>query len=287
MHNLLLHPTTAHQYKALVNSKPHAVLISGNSGSGKKTIAGELVCEILGIKDLENAAYLLNISPEKDSIGVESIRTIKDFLSRKTTGNAQIRRVILITDGHTMTSEAQNALLKSLEEPPEDAMVIVTTNDITALKPTIRSRTQQLLVLSVDQASAEKYFESAGYKLADIQAAYYMSEGRMGLLTALLEQSQDHELVAAVNSAKEILRMTTYERLLKVDELSKQKETCGLLLQGLERVILSGLRQAAVKQNQESVKRFYGLSKSVQSAQHSLSDSGNTKLVFTNLFLQM
>lgn len=291
MEQLLLHPTSAHQLKALQQSLPHAILISGADGVGKDTIAQQFVLQVFGSKAGVNNAGLLHItqesSPEIVGIGIGDVRTIRDFLNRKTTGTAQIRRIVLIASAHTMTSEAQNALLKTLEEPPADTMVILTANDPTALKQTIRSRTQQLLVMPVNQFEAEAYFTKAGYKTDAVQTAYYMSEGRVGLLKALLEDAKEHPLVGAIAEAKDILKMTSYERLLLVDGLSKDKEHLTLVLQGLERVVMSGLRQSADKNNAPAVKRFYHVSKHIQEAQEALSKSGNAKLVLTDLLLNV
>lgn len=286
MEDLLLHPTTAHQLKALLQAQPHAILISGSTGTGKHAIAQQFVAQILGPETINNP-YILHISPETNGVSIEEIRKIRNFLNRKTSGKAKIRRIVLVTDSHTMTSEAQNALLKTLEEPPADTMVILTASDPTALKQTIRSRSQQLLVLPVSQESAEAYFKTAGYQNQDIQTAYYMSDGRVGLLKALLEGAGDHELVGAIAQAKELLKMPVYERLVQVDGLSKEKDHVALLMQGLERVVLSGLRQSADKKSEAAVKKFYHLSKSIQRAQEALGKNGNAKLVLTDLFLNM
>lgn len=285
MEDLLLHPTTAHQLKALLQALPHAILISGPAGTGKKMIAQQFVTEIFGTK--ANNPYLLRISPESFSIGVEEIRKLRDFLNRKTTGNGNIRRMILITDADTMTTEAQNAMLKTLEEPPADTMVILTASDLSALKQTIRSRSQLLLVMPVSQEAAEEHFKTAGYQQHAIQTAYYMSDGRVGLLGALLEGAEDHELVTAIAEAKELLKMPAYERLVQLDSLSKDKERLVLVMQGLERVVLSGLRQAADKKSEAAVRKFYHLSKSIQQTREAISKSGNAKLVLTDLFLNM
>src|SRR5690606_19528336 len=121
----------------------------------------------------------LQIQPQKNTIGIEEIRRLKDFLAKKTTGNNRIRRVALISNAHTMSSEAQNALLKNLEEPPEDTMILITTNDLTALKPTIRSRSQHLIILPVSQESAQSFFQKQGHDSATIQNAYFLSGGQV------------------------------------------------------------------------------------------------------------
>ena len=284
---LLLHSITARQLKGLQDSLPHAILISGADGVGKDIIARQFVLQIFGAKTGTNNAGLLHISPENNGVGIEEVRKIRDFLNRKTSGTATIRRVVLITCADTMTSEAQNALLKTLEEPPLDTIVILTANDPTALKQTIRSRSQQLCVMPVNQFDAETYFGKSGYAKSPVQKAYYMSEGRVGLLKAILEGAKDHPLVGAIAKAKEVLNMSQYDRLLIVDELAKDKERLALLLLGLERVIASGLHQAADKNNAVTAKKFYHISKQVQEAKTSISKNGNTKLVLTDLFLNL
>lgn len=283
MNKLLLHPTTDYQMHALLQARPHAVLIAGGTGSGKQAITEVFIESILGDKQHN----VLTIGPDGNSIGIEEIRKIRDFLNRKTTGAEQIRRIIFVAQAHSMTGEAQNALLKTLEEPPEDTMVILTVDDPTSLKQTIRSRTQLLLVLPVAYDDAEKFFLKEKYAKEAIQTAYFMSDGRVGLLKALLDEAKDHPLVAGILDAKKLLKAAPYDRLVLIDGLSKQKEQTTLLLQGLERVVTSGLRMAAEKKNEPSVKKFYELSKSIQDASKMLHANTNAKLVLTNLFLEV
>lgn len=287
MSELLLHPTTWHQLRALTQSTPQAVMISGKPGAGKQTMALSLAAEVLGVEDSLTHPYFLQVTPEKLHISIAEVRKIRDFMSRKTTGKGTIRRIVLIPDAHTMTTEAQNALLKTLEEPPADTMIILTTSDITALKPTIRSRSQHLITLPVAKESAVEYFSEQGYTEDQVQSAFFLSGGEVGLLAALLSEETDHPLVSAISQAKTLLTAPKYERLVKVDELSKQKEQLEPLLDGLQRVITGGLNQATANDNPIQAKRFYQLSKAVMTAQEQLKRSVNSKLLLTNLFLEM
>lgn len=284
---LLLHPVTKHQLLALKAGKPQAVIVYGGGGAGKQTVAETLIDEITGHGRVTNDAYYLEITPDPSSIGVEAIRQIREFLSKKTLGSDVLRRVILILDAHTMTIEAQNALLKTLEEPPEDTLIVLTVNDLTKLKPTIRSRSQLLMVLPVTEESATDYFKQKGHSEASVQNAYHISSGLMGLMTALLADAPEHDMVASIDNAKTLLRKTTYDRLAQVDKLSKQKEDAAALLLGLERVVSGGLHMSAKKDNKSAVKSFYNLSKLVYEAQDAIGKSGNTKLVLTKLFINM
>src|SRR6185369_12184101 len=98
---LLLHPTTAYQLEALIQGDSHAILITGLEGTGKTTLAEYLSETLLGQK-VENYAYFRHLKPVKQSIGIETVRDLRDFLQRKTTGEGKIRRVIVVSDAHLM-----------------------------------------------------------------------------------------------------------------------------------------------------------------------------------------
>ena len=88
-------------------------------------------------KKSSNPYYKISI-PRASNIKISSIRDIKRFLSFDFSD--LVYRIILITDAHLMNEAAQNALLKSLEEPPTDIIFILTTPYPSLLRETIRSR---------------------------------------------------------------------------------------------------------------------------------------------------
>lgn len=287
MTDLLLHPTTDYQLLALKQEQPHAVLISGMSGAGKESVAMELTKHLLQSPTLTNHPYFMTINPEKGSIGIEAIRNARSFLSHKTPGAGTIRRVIVCIDAHSMTTEAQNSLLKTLEEPPADTAIILTSHDINSLMPTIRSRTQHVIVLPVDALQAQTYFEQRGFDAKAVQTAYSLSDGAAGLMHALLQNQVDHPLVEAINHAKTLLQASRHERLIQVDELAKNKDQTEILLHGCKRVVASGLRQASQSSDKELAKRFYRLSELILRAQDLQKSNGNAKLLLSDLFLAM
>ncbi len=88
-------------------------------------------------KKNHNPYYSIQI-PKANVIKINSIREINKFVSLN---YSELKyRVILISSAHLMNEEAQNALLKNLEEPPEGIIFILTTSNLVKLKETIRSR---------------------------------------------------------------------------------------------------------------------------------------------------
>ncbi|GAB6282035.1 MAG: DNA polymerase III subunit delta' [Ignavibacterium sp.] len=84
-----------------------------------------------------NPYYKIEI-PTANDIKINSIREINNFLSLSF--NSDQYRIVIISDAHLMNEEAQNALLKNLEEPPEKVVFILTTNQPEKLRQTIVSR---------------------------------------------------------------------------------------------------------------------------------------------------
>jgi DNA polymerase III subunit delta' len=286
MSDLLLHQTTQKQIKTLIRFVPHALLISGARGTGKKFLAARLAAMLLDRQDITDYPYILKLKPVKNSIGIESVREMRKFLGRKTTGTKNIRRIVIIEDADLMTTEAQNALLKSLEEPPQDTAIILTSSDVNKLLATIHSRVQLLRVEPIGKSIVTNIF---GFKYSHeaVNSAFHMSGGRVSLLLALLEQKTEHPLVRAIDEAKKLLTMSPYERIAKADQFSKDKEQLLLLLDGLQRIIISVLQQAAAMNKKSQLTKFLKLSNQVQLAMEALSVSANPKLVISNLILQM
>lgn len=87
-----------------------------------------------------------------ETIKVDQVREVSHFLHE--TASIATYRVVLIENAHNMNQYAQNALLKSLEEPGDNTLLILTTDNAHSLLPTIRSRCQTLQV----QSNAQNHF---------------------------------------------------------------------------------------------------------------------------------
>src|SRR5689334_1204140 len=107
----------AHTQKAVdeyLAHPSHALCLVGPPGAGKHYMALQLAYEILGKTD-EDAIYSVG---ETDDIGIEAVRKLQRFLQLKKPGTNEFRRVVIVENAERMSGEAQNALLKTLEEPP-------------------------------------------------------------------------------------------------------------------------------------------------------------------------
>lgn len=289
MTELLIHPQTSRQIDAFLKRSSHALLIEGVKGSGRGVLAAHITAQLLGrtVAELVNYPYLLRIVSTDKTIPIAMVREMQQFMRLKTTGKGQIRRIVLIEDADGMTIEAQNAFLKLLEEPPTDTVLILTAIPNSALLPTIYSRLQRIRITNPTKDELIDYFKNQGMKSADIARAYYISEGSIGLMSALLQEADDNGVVKHINLAKEIMAEKPFARLVRVDTLAKDKEGLSDLLFSLQRVVHAVLVQASERGDPVRVKRAYVSLRRIIEAESALPRNPNPKLLLTDLFLNI
>lgn len=126
------------------NKVGHAYLFTGKDGIGKKLVAIEFARQAMSAENSEffNETDFKIILPEKDSIKIEEVRNLIDEVYLKPAYSK--RKVIIIDDADKMNSNAQNALLKVLEEPPTYATLILITSNKDKIIKTILSRVTEI-----------------------------------------------------------------------------------------------------------------------------------------------
>lgn len=133
-------------------------------------------------KKAQNPYYEINI-PNANNIKINSIRDIANFISYAE--QEDYKRIILISNAHLMKEEAQNALLKNLEEPPRNVIFILTTPYPELLRETILSRCWRINFETLKPEEIEKiltkYFE------LDSQIASKVSEISLGSVKTAIQ----------------------------------------------------------------------------------------------------
>ena len=285
---ILLHDQTRQQIEQAIAESTHALLLSGPLGSGKAYAAKHIAWNTLHLdtaERLDTYPYFRLITAGEGSISIEQIRELQDVLKLKTPGTDPIRRVIILEDAHRLTTEAQNALLKSLEEPPADTMLILTAPSTLDLKQTIYSRVQQIHVLPITVQQSQDFYGTQ-FKETEVAKAHMISNGRAGLQHAVLH-NVDHQLLNQIQKAKRLIAATTYDKLLAVDELAKQKDQLPLFLQACKLICTTAMQQAVVKADRPKATRWHHTLTTVHNAEAALPRNPNPKLLLDDLFLQM
>lgn len=280
----LLHNHSQQQLEAMLQRPPQAILLSGPAGMGKLTIAQWLAASLLQIPldKLANYPHAVHIQPEAGkAISIEAIRQLEHVLSLKIPGQQAVSRVIIISDAHTLTLEAQNALLKTLEEPPAGTVLILTSSQQDSLLATIRSRLQAVEITRPDAAALKAGLQVSGVPSARVASIMALSGGLPGLAFALADDDQSHPLVAAAHTARQLLQQSSFEKLCQVDSLAKNKEASHNLI-----YILAQMAHAALLTGKGS-ERWQKIMAASYEADVALDKGGQPKLVLTNLMLNL
>jgi len=290
MEGLLLNPKTKQQLQHFIAQPSHTITLIGAAGIGKGTVARRLAAELLdlSLKQLGSYPYLKTYTPENNAISIDNARNIVAFTKLKTTGQRTIRRVIIIEDAQTLTNEAQNALLKTLEEPPVDTVFILTITSTAAILPTILSRTQTISLQPIEQAKFIDFFIKSGHTQQEIVQYFYMTGGLPGLTSVLLTDSGDHHLVRSVQLAKNILQADAFERLTMVDNIVKQKQTEEVIT-ALSTISRTAMYVEASRENSKdtALKRWASVLQAAEQAAENIRKNAQAKLVLTSLFLEI
>jgi DNA polymerase-3 subunit delta' len=187
---------------AVTNDRlPHALLFAGADGVGKRSLAFALVTWLLCEANGDDACgtcgacrqvsagshpdfQTVQVATGKKEIGVDRAREVKRFTQlRPVRGNI---KVALIDEAHMLTVAAQNALLKTLEEPPEHSLLILVANNPDALLPTVRSRCQRIQFSPLpNETVVEILTRNHGMALATAQQLAALAEGSPGRALAL------------------------------------------------------------------------------------------------------
>ena len=186
-------------------SLPHALLFTGAAGYGKVALAEALVQGLLCQSPLDNgmacgqcqSCGLLAagthpdrrwLRPEEEgkAIPVDQVRGVGEFLALK--GQYGGRQTVVIEPAEAMNRFAANSLLKTLEEPSEDALLILVTSQPSLLLPTIRSRCQQVVFARPAAELATAWLREQLGEPADIANLLALSDGAPLAALALHEE---------------------------------------------------------------------------------------------------
>ena len=134
---------------AIYDRLPHGLLIQGPGGWGEETLAAVLVKRLLRLESAQNPREVAHpdlrwVEPESNIIRVDQMRATIEFLHQ--TPRFAGRKVAVIVAADCMNPNAANALLKSLEEPPDNSFAVLVTGAPERLLPTVCSRCQRLEV---------------------------------------------------------------------------------------------------------------------------------------------
>ena len=220
----------------------HSYILTGEHGSGKKLLAGTfamtLQCEKGGTEPCQecdsckkaigkNHPDIIYVTHEKpNTISVEEVRTqiVDDVAIKPYYGKYKI---YILPEAEKMTPQAQNAILKTIEEPPAYGIFMLLTNNVDMLLPTIQSRCVRLDVKPVSDDLVKKHLMEnlhvTDYQ-ADVDASF--AQGNIGKAEAAAQSAEFENITGnALEILKKIPDMEMADLIEYVKKLTSEKDS--------------------------------------------------------------
>ncbi len=279
-------------FKKLVDARDlsHAYLFFGEEGTGKFLHALALSNYIESGKfeepdrDLSETLIIdfnkpSNIEQNKETVGIDSVREIEHFLYQTSfTGSY---RVAILRDAEMLTDQAQNALLKILEEPPQNGVIIAIAKDLSVFLPTVASRFSKIYFPTLSNDSILDFLSKYG-KIGGLDKNKVCQEsfGRVGRVIQLFSKDKDREkikkIVISLCDKKASLTMAddAIEDILKL--IDKKLSNLNVFFEELEISLLI-----------DPEKNSFKLLKTSQALEDLATINVNKRLCFKNLFYNL
>lgn len=229
----------------------HAYLFTGPRGVGKTSIARILAHEINGLPYTDDSSHIDII--EIDAASNRRIDEIRELRDKIYVAPTSVKyKVYIIDEVHMLTKEAFNALLKTLEEPPEHAVFILATTDAHKLPDTIISRTQRFTFKPVDAGKVAAHLGDIAKKekikitpeALDLLARH--GEGSFRDSISLLDQLSGHDTPIGIEDVQKLLGVPSEESINSLLQSVSEANNTDELMATLNQLFSGGFQPAAI-----------------------------------------
>jgi len=200
------------------NKINHAYMFEGIDGIGKRKFSQELSKILLDIENIENSPDYINIYPDGNSIKIAQIRKLQTDIIVKP---HKKYKIYIINQAESMTIEAQNALLKTLEEPPEYAIIILITSNKEALLDTIKSRCEIIKFLPISILDLNNYLINKGI---DKNRAQLLSTFARGSIEKAIELSESSDFAIMRDDIQTYIEIMLDKDIIDILEIPTSME---------------------------------------------------------------
>lgn len=276
------------------NTISHSYLFSGEDGVGKKLFAKEFAKMILCLSDdkycnkcsscikfdSENNPDFVMLQPDGNSIKIAQIREMQENVYKKPI--VSNKKVFIIDDSDKMTEEAQNSLLKTLEEPPEYIIIILVASNENKLLNTIKSRCLKIGFNNINKTELMQYISSEKIMENPSDNLLAMSNGSIGKLIKINQNLEEYsEIEKNTNSLINGNISNIVELMNNFNVLYKSKDIIANLLDYMIVIIYE-----YIKKNMDYRRKFLNLISIIENTKKRLMSNANYDMCIDNLLLK-
>ena len=280
-----MNSSTEKSVNLFINNPSSAVVLISKNGSGKGTIAKFIIDSVKSQPgQLIDSRDLIVIGDNTDKIAIDYVRLSLKNLAYKAINSKGYSRFVVIEHAERLATDSQNMILKTVEEPPENTMVILTLDSKNSLLPTLLSRLTQINIGNIDTKNLKKYFINQGFDLKDIDLAMLASSNRIGEALSIL--SGDNGRIESLKRCKNILSMSKTDKLSLINNIYKDRAEVTSIINDLLTISRASLENAS-RNNSSSSMSWSNIVNELLIAKNAFAKKANSKLVLTKLFLEI
>lgn len=276
--NILISGKTKKEIDLYITKPSPVLLLTGPEGTGKQIVTDSIIDNIFQISTPgEKALSLIDMNRNDSPVTIEEIRDLKNKLKYVESGT-NVTRVIVIRNIDKINDQAQNSLLKLLEDTPKNTLFIINASLLNKVINTIQSRSMIIRIVNPTINEYQNFYNT------DKLASYFiMSDGRSRFIDELVKDSSG-DFLETVNIAKKYVSSDSFGKLIISDEITK-KHDINLFIFGLIQIYRSLIKNTSDKAR---IEKFNDNLKSLADSQEFLLVSNpNIKLLMTRLAINL
>lgn len=269
------------------NKVSHSYLFVGMSGIGKQMIAKEFAKAILCLSedkycnkcksciefDSNNNPDFFCIEPDGNSIKIDMIRELQKSIQEKPIISS--RKVYIINDADKMTKDAQNCLLKTLEEPPEFASIILVGKNENEFLATIKSRCMILRFSPIDDEQMKNYL-SKNHNMQVSSSQLDLFQGSIGKAISLKDKRDEYLKIEDL--IENIANKNIIDIVKQAEILYKSKDEIFEMLDYINIILLKKAKED---------ERYTNCIKIVENTKRRLNQNANYDMSIDNMLFNM
>ncbi|MBC7746372.1 AAA family ATPase [Pedobacter sp.] len=270
MDSLSLDPLSRQTLEDFSAQPKHALLLQGEKGTGTLTTA-----QVLASRLTSHAESILLIQPEKGTIPIDVVRS----LYAATRSIRDDKMVVIIDDADCMGGDAQNALLKLLEEPPKHVYFILTTHSTQHLLDTVLSRAEHISLRLITRAESLALIVREGVSDTSEQAKLlFLASGKAAELHRLVKDPEYYQVCSSrMGDARQFIEQDRYGRLILLKKYMAERTEAEAFLLMIGQLLTYSLYRTVSESSMRTLE-------AINDALEALNRNGNVRAQLLRLY---